>query len=162
MFETLGSLDREIQNHRSASDALKREAEALLDRARNHEKVAMELATARAKLQAFEPSLPEQSGQTVAPRQRERRSSLAWQVRQQAFDLILAAGRPLSRGELLVGLIDKGITIDAAKPLEAIGKIMWHAKEFENKDNKGYWIVGKPLSSGSQERKRFKTPKASI
>ncbi|MGO7121594.1 hypothetical protein [Rhizobium leguminosarum] len=156
--ETLISLDREIRAHQKASSSLKQEAESLLKRARNHETFAAELSETRAKLQSLETSIVSGSA-PIAPRQRERKTSLAWQVRQNAFAILTAAGRPLSRAELLDGLISRDISIKSSRPLEAINKIMWHAKEFETKET-GYWIVGKSLPEGSTKpRKRYKAPK---
>lgn len=159
LFETLGSLDREIGSHQSAAEALKREAEALLERARGHDRVARELSQARHKLEAIDVETPQNQAKLIAPRKRERRTSLAWQVRQHAFGLISKAGQPLGRGELLDGLVKLGIKMDVANPSQAIGKIMWDAEEFEYK-NKGYWIAGKPLPTGAHRIKRYKAPRA--
>ncbi len=159
LFETLGSLDREIARHRAAAETLKRQADALLERVRDHENVTSELTEARNKLSALNVKVQPQHSASTAPRKRVRRNSFAWRVRKHALELITNAGRPLGRAELLEGLISIGVKIESSRPSNAIGRIMWGASEFEYKNN-GYWIVGRPLPEGSERTKRYKAPKS--
>jgi hypothetical protein len=81
-----------------------------------------------------------------AKRQRERRSSLAWQVRQEASRILSEAGRPLTRSELLTGLINSGIYVGKDDPAKKVGKIMWDAKEFRH-TGAGYWFSDAAVES---------------
>lgn len=61
-------------------------------------------------------------------------------IGKRAREVILARGAPMARGDLLKGLADKGMTIQAADPSKAMGTIMWRLrKQFVNFDGYGYW-----------------------
>jgi len=129
----------------------------MLERARDHERIASELVEARRKLLSLDVSLPKDM-KRLAPRKRERRGSFAWRVRENALQLISKAGRPLGRAELLDGLVKMGVNIGSSNPSRAIGRIMWLAEEFEYQNN-GYWIAGRPLAEENISVKRYKAPK---
>lgn len=79
-----------------------------------------------------------------AARQRQRRTSMAWRVRREAYLILKRANRPLNRTELLRELRVAGVELNAHDPLAAITKIMWNATEFESTGG-GYWLAGEPI-----------------
>jgi hypothetical protein len=84
-------------------------------------------------------SIPE----NFAPRRRERRSSLAWAVRREAYLALRRVGKPLSRREIYQELLLAGIEFKTAAgepTLQAITKIMWNAAEFVSTED-GYWLA---------------------
>ncbi|WFU10892.1 hypothetical protein QA646_08655 [Rhizobium sp. CB3090] len=97
-------------------------------------------------------------GQTRIPdnfasRRRERRSSLAWAVRREAYLALKRIGRPLSRREIHQELVLAGVefkTEPGEPTLQAITKIMWKASEFVSTDD-GYWLADETATPRRQD-----------
>lgn len=81
-----------------------------------------------------------------APRQRERKGTIAWTVRREAYAVLRLHGRPLNRSELLEALTARGVSIDTADAKKTVSRILWQAPEFEHLDT-GYWLKDVPLPS---------------
>jgi hypothetical protein len=81
-----------------------------------------------------------------ATRRRERKGSIAFQVREGARAILREAGRPLNRAQLLELLEAKGIRVEAKQPAKQIGKIMWQSEEFQHLAE-GYWFRDEPPPS---------------
>lgn len=62
--------------------------------------------------------------------------------------LILDAGRPLSRTELLLQLQEHGFEIDGADKSKVLGTNLWRSKRFHNLKGVGYWPVSHPAPLG--------------
>ena len=71
----------------------------------------------------------EQSDVEFAPRQRARKESEAWKIRQGAYRAIRRAGKPLSPNEILNSLKEEGVTIDGVKPASKVYRTLWDAKD---------------------------------
>ncbi len=97
---------------------------------------AIEKEAAAANLQTAVPD-------KFASRQRERRNSLAWAARREAYIVLKRMGRPMSRRELFEELKRAGLKFNSRDPLQSITKIMSEAKEFLSTGD-GYWFRDEP------------------
>lgn len=72
-----------------------------------------------------------------------------------AEELIVAAGRPLTRSELLTELRGRGFNIEGGDKSKVLGTNLWRSKLFDNFARAGYWPRNKPLPAAfSHLRKR--------
>lgn len=62
-----------------------------------------------------------------------------------AEKLILAAGRPLSRTELLESLERHGHKIEGSDKSKVLGTNIWRSKRFHNLKGVGYWPISEPI-----------------
>lgn len=104
------------------------------------------MANLRAAVDALEPDYAvDNSDDADFPlgfgrRMRERKTSVAWQVRREAFLYIKDVGRPVRREELYQYLRTR-IDFKTENPLGALSQIMSRAKEFKKFEG-GYWLAG--------------------
>jgi hypothetical protein len=65
-----------------------------------------------------------------------------------AARVILDAGRPLARGELVERIEKHGITIKSDDKPRYVGTILWrNAHRFMNIEGEGYWLKDRPIPS---------------
>lgn len=89
------------------------------------------------------------------PVSRAERVQHVAKMMQVAEELILAAGRPLTRSELLAELEGRGFNIEGGDRSKVLGTNLWRSKRFDNFARAGYWPRGKPLPDAfSHLRKR--------
>lgn len=55
--------------------------------------------------------------------------------------ILIEAGRPLSRQEILARMVELGFTLTVANPPKFIGKTLWAHKDFVHVDQQGYWLA---------------------
>jgi hypothetical protein len=61
--------------------------------------------------------------------------------------VIRAAGRPLTRSDLVKGLEERGLTLDSKDKPRYVGTILWRLRDqFENLEGHGYWLKGEPYA----------------
>jgi hypothetical protein len=65
--------------------------------------------------------------------------SQAHKIRLQVARLLREMKRPLSRAEILDGLVARGFEIKSQNPAKRISKIMWESDEFQHLPT-GYWL----------------------
>ncbi len=117
-----------------------REMQAALNKADTMDEHLKRLAAIRQQQNDDTVLVPE----TLGTRQRKRRTSMAFKVRQEVYLILKRVNRPLNRTELLRELTGAGVELPAQNPLAAITKIMWNTAEFESTGG-GYWLAGEPL-----------------
>jgi len=64
--------------------------------------------------------------------------------------IIIAARRPMKRGELVKRLTEQGFTIVGADKNKVFGTNLWRSGKFRSIEGKGYWPVDVELPSESQ------------
>lgn len=85
-----------------------------------------------------------------APTRKKRRGTPN-EIADIAEKVIRAAGRPLTRGELVDALEEMGINLQSSDKPRYIGTILWrHSDRFVNVEGRGYWLKGVPYSDGLQ------------
>lgn len=62
--------------------------------------------------------------------------------------IIIAEGRPMSRGELVRRLEDAGYVIDGGDKSKVLGTNIWRSKKFEHVEGRGYWPIDVERLSG--------------
>jgi len=65
----------------------------------------------------------------------------------EAARLIVEAGRPLTRGELVTKLSSEGHKLDGTDKNKVLGTNLWRSGKFVNLKGAGYWPKGEPLPS---------------
>jgi hypothetical protein len=65
--------------------------------------------------------------------------------------LILAAGTPLTRGQLVPALTSRGFKLDGADRNKVLGTNIWRSKRFVNLPGFGYWPKGVPIPVRSDQ-----------
>lgn len=89
---------------------------------------------------------PASSGQTPSSGSRPRNPIPPRQLADLARDEILAHKRPMTRGQLLTALENKGVVLVAKDPAKNLGTVLWRFRdEFENIPGRGYWPKDVPL-----------------
>ncbi|MFZ5667163.1 MAG: hypothetical protein ACOY7L_18260 [Pseudomonadota bacterium] len=81
-------------------------------------------------------------------RRRGRRRSHAEAVARMMDDaeqLIVRAGRPLTRSELLKLLTERGHTIEGGDKSKVLGTNLWRSRRFYNLKGAGYWPINRPI-----------------
>lgn len=56
--------------------------------------------------------------------------------------LLVEAGRPMERGEILEAFLARGYSLEVKNPPKFIGKTLWASSDFVHVDKRGYWITG--------------------
>ncbi|WP_334545041.1 hypothetical protein [Rhizobium leguminosarum] len=70
-----------------------------------------------------------------------------------AKKILLNAGRPLSRQEILANISKLGYTLNVANPPKFVGKTLWAHKDFVHVDQQGYWLASKmPAEKGDNDQ----------
>ncbi|MBB3452555.1 hypothetical protein FHT86_000811 [Rhizobium sp. BK313] len=83
---------------------------------------------------------------------RFHKGSMAFEVVTRAKRILLEAGRPLNRSELLERFnAGEDFTITARDPARFIGRTLWENPEFVHFPKVGYWIVGAELPNDFPE-----------
>ncbi len=73
------------------------------------------------------------------------------QIAAAAKQLILNAGKPLTRSELAFALTRAGVILNATDESKYVGTIMWrHKNSFEQIEGEGYWPIGEPRPTESR------------
>ena len=62
-----------------------------------------------------------------------------------AEKMILDAGRPMTRSQLLRGLDEAGFTVEGTDKSKVLRTNIWRSKRFHNLKGAGYWPKSKPL-----------------
>ena len=63
-----------------------------------------------------------------------------------AESVIIKKGRPMTRGEIALALINQGFDLPPTDPAKYVGTILWRMDDkFENREGEGYWIKGRRL-----------------
>ncbi len=152
----IASSEEETAVLRSQAATLRTRADALLDMAQQADAEAQALRGLLQQVETTEVSI--KSGpNSQKPDLVAEGESLASRVRTHVKIILKAAGRPLGRTEILSQLLDGGISIPGQNPAQRVGKILWGASEFEYKE-KGYWLVGEPVSQHLIPSKRYRAP----
>lgn len=76
---------------------------------------------------------------------RRARSAYVAEMMSGARRLILAAGRPLTRSELLRGLESEGYVIDGKDKPKVLGTNLWRSEQFRHLGSLGYWPKNIPV-----------------
>jgi len=80
------------------------------------------------------------------------RGSQTYEVVSRARDILLEAGRPLKRSELLERMIGSGeFTITAREPARFVGRTLWENPDFIHLPKIGYWLKGTELPPEARE-----------
>ncbi|MGG6895871.1 hypothetical protein [Rhizobium sp. BR 315] len=92
------------------------------------------------------PSVAESNSDGAKRGKRFHRGSQTFEVVTRAKKLLLEAGRPLRRSELLEKInFECGFTIRTSDPARFIGRTLWEDPDFIHIPKKGYWIVGEKI-----------------
>ncbi len=89
------------------------------------------------------PPLPRPAAKSMAAR---GSPAPARKIVNAAKKIILEAGKPMTRFELLPALQEAKVMIGGKEPTRNLGTIMWRSKTFES-TGQGYWPVGVPRDS---------------
>jgi len=78
-------------------------------------------------------------------RKRQRNILPPARLAEMCRDVILRAGHPMTRSELLTALEGRGIPVAGVDPSKTLGTILWrHQDLFENVPRLGYWVRTEP------------------
>lgn len=80
------------------------------------------------------------------------RSAYVAEMMASARRLILAAGRPLTRSELLRRLESEGYVIDGKDKPKVLGTNLWRSGQFRHVGRQGYWPAGIPIPGKFAEK----------
>ncbi|MGR9268097.1 hypothetical protein [Rhizobium leguminosarum] len=58
-------------------------------------------------------------------------------------EILLAAGHPLQRAELLERIEASGFLVETTNPAKFIGRTLWESADFVHIPKRGYWLKGK-------------------
>jgi hypothetical protein len=81
----------------------------------------------------------------VGPKPRALHSAAVSAAMDAAARLIVEAGRPLTRGELVTKLSSEGHQLDGADKNKVLGTNLWRSGKFVNLKGAGYWPKSEPL-----------------
>ncbi|AJD41673.1 hypothetical protein C9413_29975 [Rhizobium sp. SEMIA 4085] len=76
---------------------------------------------------------------------KHHRGSLTGEIVKRSRAILLSAGRPLERSELLEEIERDGFKVKASNPARFIGRTLWESEEFIHVPKAGYWIKGQHL-----------------
>ncbi|MGR9470608.1 hypothetical protein [Rhizobium leguminosarum] len=62
-------------------------------------------------------------------------------------EILLAAGHPLQRAELLERIEASGFLVETTNPAKFIGRTLWESADFVHIPKRGYWLKGEDLPS---------------
>lgn len=79
------------------------------------------------------------------PTSRARRKATTQAMMDEAERMILEAGRPLTRFQLLTQLEDRGFTVEGGDKSKVLGTNLWRSKRFHNIEKAGYWPKSQPI-----------------
>ncbi|ANM04627.1 hypothetical protein AMC78_CH02540 [Rhizobium phaseoli] len=65
-------------------------------------------------------------------------------------EILLAAGHPLQRTELLVRIEASGFLVETANPAKFIGRTLWESEDFVHIPKRGYWLKGRETPSPTE------------
>ncbi len=65
--------------------------------------------------------------------------------------MILAAGKPMTRGELVPKLIASGFELEGGDKNKVFGTNLWRSNRFLNLKRAGYWPKSAPLPPGFED-----------
>ncbi|GAB4063967.1 hypothetical protein KHC28_14185 [Ancylobacter sonchi] len=86
----------------------------------------------------------------VVPKRRRNALPPA-RIAKTAREIILKAGRPLTRYEIAKALEHQGVALVGSDPIKNVGTILWrHRDEFENIPDRGYWPKDVPLEGAHE------------
>jgi len=92
------------------------------------------------------PSSGERSTNSTKRGKRFHKGSQTFEVVTRAKKLLLEAGRPLSRSELLEKInSESGFAISTTDPARFIGRTLWESRDFTHIPKKGYWLTGEEI-----------------
>lgn len=114
------------------------------------EALRRELAAIENLIQALseiEPPAPRpEQRELFTPRaKRPRRAAAIAAMMDEAERLILEAGKPLTRGELLRQLEASGHAIEGSDKNKVLGTNLWRSRRFHNLQGVGYWPKSTPI-----------------
>lgn len=123
-------MDDLLQRALERRDALRKELEAV-------ESFLHAYTTARVQKAEAKPKQRDLFSTPPSPRAIKRKAIES--LLKEAESLILDAGRPLTRGQLLERLEDAGYRIEGADKSKVLGTNLWRSKRFYTIDKVGYW-----------------------
>lgn len=82
-----------------------------------------------------------------SPGSRKAQSDYVAKLMRECRQLILDAGRPLKRSELVTLLERRGYPIDGSDKSKVLGTNLWRSHLFRHIDGAGYWPKDAPLPS---------------
>ena len=74
-----------------------------------------------------------------------------------AEQIVLEAGRPLSRTALLRRLEERGHLIDGTDKAKVLGTNLWRSKRFYNLKGAGYWPINEPIPEEFANRRKWES-----
>jgi hypothetical protein len=74
------------------------------------------------------------------PKRRRARNPPPAEIIRNVKVVLKANGRPMSRRELVAALSERGVVLNSADPVKALGTTLWRSAEFQNYDGLGYWF----------------------
>lgn len=88
-----------------------------------------------------------------AGRSSRARSAYVGEMMAAARRLILAAGRPLTRSELLRALEGEGYVVDGRDKSKVLGTNIWRSEQFRHLSGFGYWPKDTPIPGQFAEKR---------
>ncbi len=85
----------------------------------------------------------------LGPSSVKARSAYVGRLIEESKRLILEAGRPLKRGELVRLLERDGLPIEGADKAKVLGTNLWRSGQFEQLEGQGYWPKDLPRPSST-------------
>jgi hypothetical protein len=133
---------KQLRSARSALDSKIEKAEAARD-------LLEQLVAAPNTLSSSEVGYfsPEKTPRRRGPQKDSKTAAVLNRARQ----VLLAAGRPLPRAELLAAMNSEGFEIKTKDPARFIGRALWRSSDFVHIRKEGYWIRSDNTSPGKSE-----------
>lgn len=77
----------------------------------------------------------------------QKRRGLPAQIGKAAEAVLIARGKPMTRGEIASVLIKQGFELPLTDPSKYVGTILWRQSiKFENREGEGYWLRGRRIT----------------
>lgn len=92
-----------------------------------------------------EPAIGTPPANAMTLTKRFHRGSKTFEVVTRCKTLLLQAGRPLHRAELLRRLQESGFNLTTRNPARFVGRTLWENPDFIHIPKNGYWIAGEAL-----------------
>ncbi|MDM9628424.1 hypothetical protein QTL95_21230 [Rhizobium sp. S152] len=94
--------------------------------------------------------IDEHAAATGQPKKKSKRKgfhtgSRTAEVVERSKRILLSAGKPLQRAELLERIEGSGFLLDVSDPPRFVGRTLWDSDDFIHIEKRGYWLAGENI-----------------
>jgi hypothetical protein len=126
-----------------------RELDARLEKAMSVRDLLRQLISSEGTAPEDDAQLSNAVGNKRKKPTRHQKGSLTGEIVRRSKTILISAGRPLERSELLEAIEKDGFKMSASNPAKFIGRALWENEDFIHIPKAGYWIKDRPLPKKS-------------